>query len=303
MNNPFSRRAALIPGELASCIARTTLYPLYNMVEQGNIDGAVQYFLDNKLWEVDYKVVDILENNPITRSILLALEESPVAAAPASHASPKVSSGATAAVVPPKPMPKAGKALTVSKAASAAAAASASAVPPNPKPKALDLSKAASADAVADANPFIHSILKKAQKKDKIDKVVEKFHRLIREGKMKEASRYSKKHRIAKIPGAFDKFVPSMVIDDDSGDIVTITPPADSPVDLSPEVLKKLPFSFGQAAAMAAASGTPEAKEKEKGSVAGTELSPLSKLHKDRVNRATSPTFKPHNPKHGVWMG
>jgi hypothetical protein len=201
-------------------------------------------------------------------------------------------------------MPKAGKALTVSKAASAAAAAaaSASAVPPNPKPKALDLSKAASADAAADANPFIHSILKKAQKKDKIDKVVEKFHRLIREGKMKEASRYSKKHRIAKIPGAFDKFVSSMVIgDDDGGDIVTITPPADSPVDLSPEVLKKLPFSFGQAAAMAAASGTP--KSKGKGSIAGTDLTPISKLHKERVHIAVSPTYAKHDPKHGAWAG
>jgi hypothetical protein len=249
-----------------------TLYPLYNMVEQGNIDDAVQYFLDYKLWDVDYKVLDIFENNPITRSILLALEKSPVAAASAPHASPKAASGSAA-----------------------------SAVPPNPKPKALELSKAASADASADANPFIHSILKKAQKKDKIDKVVEKYHRLIREGKMKEASKYSKKHKIAKIPGASDKFVSSMVIYDDGGDIVSITPPADSPVELSPEVLKKLPFSFGQAAAMAAASGTPKAKGK--GSIAGTDLTPISKLHKERVHRAVSPTYAKHDPKHGAWAG
>jgi hypothetical protein len=62
-------------------------------------------------------------------------------------------------------------------------------------------------------------------------------------------------------------------------------------------------FQHEQAAAMAAESKTPEAKEKGKGSVAGTDLTPISKLHKQRVNRATSPTFKPHNPKHGVWMG
>ena len=183
-------------------------------------------------------------------------------------------------------------------------AASASAGPPKPKPKAgkaLEASKVAAAS--ADADLFLGNIFKKAQKQDNRDKILEKYYRLIRERKMKEANAYAKKHSIAKIPGALAKFDSSAVLVNDVGDYVSVTPPADSPVVLSPEVLKKLPYSFGQAAAMAAASGTPEAKEKEKGSVAGTDLTPISKLHKQRVNRATSPTYKPHNPKHGVWMG
>ena len=262
-----------------------TLYPLYNMVEQGNIDDAVQYFLDNKLWDVDYKVLDIVKNNPITRSILLALEENPVAAAsaaaPAPHASPKASSGAAAAAsassAPPKPMPKAGKALKVS--------------------------KAASADTAGDL--FLESILKDAKKHDKNEKKLKKYHRLVREGKIKEANAYSIKHKIAKIPGAFDKFESVVGPVDDGDDYVSITPPTESPVPLSPEVLKKAPLSFGQAAAMATASGTPKAKGKGKGkgAIAGTELSPLSMLHKQLVHRAVSPTFSPHDPKLAVSMG
>ena len=255
-----------------------TLYPLYNMVEQGKIDDAVQYFLDHTLWDVDYKVLDIIENNPITRSILLALEESP-AAAVTPHASPKASSGAAVAAsassAPPKPMPKAGKALKVS--------------------------KAASADAAGDL--FLESILKDAKKHDKNEKKLKKYHRLVREGKIKEANAYSIKHKIAKIPGAFDKFESVVFPVDDGDDYVSVTPPTDSPVPLSPEVLKKAPLSFGQAAAMTAAPGTPKAKSKGKGKSAIAGESPLSKLHKERVHRAVSPTFAPHDPKLAVPMG
>lgn len=276
------------------------------MVEQGNIDDAVQYFLDNKLWDVDYKVLHVIENNPITRSILLALGENPVAAAPAPapHASPKASSGAAAAAsassAPPKPMPKAGKALKVSKAASAAASASASAVPP-PVPSKKGKSLKASTAAYAAGDLFLESILKDAKKHDKNEKKLKKYHRLVREGKIKEANAYSIKHKIAKIPGAFDKFESVVGPVDDGDDYVSVTPPTESPVPLSPEVLKKAPLSFGQAAAMTAAPGTPKAKSKGKGAIAGE--SPLSKLHKERVHRAVSPTFAPHDPKLAVPMG
>jgi hypothetical protein len=196
-------------------------------------------------------------------------------------------------------MPKAGKALKLSKAASAAAAASASSAPPKPMPKAGKASKAASADAAGES--FLESILKDAKKHDKNEKKLKKYHKLIREGKMQEANAYSIKHKIAKIPGAFDKFESVVFPVDDGDDYVSVTPPADSPVPLSPEVLKKAPFSFGQAAAMAAASGTPKAKGK--GSIAGTDLTPISKLHKERVHIAVSPTYAKHDPKHGAWAG
>jgi hypothetical protein len=52
---------------------------------------------------------------------------------------------------------------------------------------------------------------------------------------------------------------------------------------------------------MAAASGTPKAKRK--GSIAGTDLTPISKLHKERVHIAVSPTYAKHDPKHGAWAG
>jgi hypothetical protein len=365
------------------------LYILYQMFEHGKIDEAIEYFLENGLWELDAKLIDILEDNPTTRLKLLKLEEKPVAGASSWSSddsskgrkpkimikmkSPKSLSGAVAASAAfPKLAPYTGdlkvkrvrrfkpeelavinefvrlmvlfkqtddiryvdeaikfdndnnmrkipgftrdyveseiekslkRSSSVGRPSGAAAAASASSAPPKPMPKAgktLKVSKAASAATSADANPFLDSILKKAQKRDKMDKVVEKYHRLIREGKMKEASKYSKKHKIEKIPDAFDKFVPSMVIDD-GDDYVSITPPADSPVPLSPEVLKKAPLSFGQAVAMAAASGTPKAKGK--GSIAGTELTPISKLHKERVHIAVSPTYAKHDPKHGAWAG
>ena len=117
---------------------------------------------------------------------------------------------------------------------------------------------------------------------------------MIRERKIKEANAYSIKHNISKIPGAFDKFDSLAVFEGDDDDYISITPPADSP-----EVLKQAPFSFGQAAAMAEAKGTPRAKGK--GATVG--LSPLSKLHKEVVHRAVSPTYAPHDPKHGAWAG
>jgi hypothetical protein len=93
-----------------------------------------------------------------------------------------------------------------------------------------------------------------------------------------KAAAYAKKNaKKAKTPDTLANFVPSAVLGDDVGDHVSVTPPADYPIVLSPEVLKKLPFSFGQAAAMAAASGTPKAKEK--GSVAGTDLASVLQLH------------------------
>ena len=125
----------------------------------------------------------------------------------------------------------------------------------------------------------------------------------MREGRIKEANAYAIKHKIAKIPGAFDKFESVMGPVHDGDDYVSVTPPIDSPVPLSPEVFKKAPLSFGQAAAMAAASGTPKAKSKgkRKGDIAGE--SPLSKLHRERVHRAVSPTYAPHDPKLAVKMG
>ena len=125
----------------------------------------------------------------------------------------------------------------------------------------------------------------------------------MREGRIKEANAYSIKHKIAKIPGAFDKFESVMGPVHDGDDYVSVTPPIDSPVPLSPEVSKRAPFSFGQAAAMAAASGTPRAKGKGKRKGAIAEESPLSKLHRERVHRAVSPTYAPHAPRHAVPMG
>ena len=118
------------------------------------------------------------------------------------------------------------------------------------------------------------------------------------EKKFKEANIYYKKHNMGKIPGVSDKFESVMVLGDDDG-YVSITPPVDSP--LSPEVLKRAPLSFGQAVAAAAASETPKAKSKGKGAIAGE--SPLSKLHKERVHLAISPTFAKHDPKLAVPMG
>ena len=86
---------------------------------------------------------------------------------------------------------------------------------------------------------------------------------------------------------------------DDGDDYVSVTPPSEFSVPLSPEVSKRAPFSFGQAAAMAEAKGTPRAKGK--GAIVG--LSPLSKLHKEVVHRAVSPTYAPHDPRHAVPMG
>ena len=54
---------------------------------------------------------------------------------------------------------------------------------------------------------------------------------------------------------------------------------------------------------MAAASGTPKAKSKGKGKGAIVGESPLSKLHKELVHPAISPTFAKHDPKHGAWAG
>jgi hypothetical protein len=68
-------------------------------------------------------------------------------------------------------------------------------------------------------------------------------------------------------------------------------------------VSKRASLSFGEAAAMAAASGTPKAKGKGKRKGAIAEESPLSKLHKELVHRAVSPTFAKHDPKHGAWAG
>jgi hypothetical protein len=201
------------------------------------------------------------------------------AAAASSVGGPSASAAAAAAFPPPVPSKK-GKSLK----ASAASGASAS---------------AAAADAAGDL--FLESILKDAKKHDKNEKKIKKYHRLVREGKIKEANAYSIKHKIAKIPGAFDKFESVVFPVDDGDDYVSVTPPPESPVPLSPEVLKKAPLSFGQAAAMAAAPGTPKAKSKRKGTIAGE--SPLSKLHKEIVHRAVSPTFAKHDPKHGAWAG
>ena len=373
-----------------------SLYSLYQMFEQGDIDEAIEYLLENQLWNLDTKLIDILEDNPTTRLRLLKLEEKPVAAAASWSSddsskgrkpkimikmkSPKSLSGAVAAsAAVPKLAPYTGepkvkrvrpftqeelavinefvrlmvlfkqtddiryvneamrydnqnnmrqipgltneyisseieKSLKTSSSvggpSASAAAASAAFPPPVPskKEKALKASaasgaSASAATASAAGESFLESILKDAKKHDKNEKKLKKYHRLVREKKFKEANAYSIKHKIAKIPGAFDKFESVVFPVDDGDDYVSVTPPPESPVPLSPEVLKKAPLSFGVAAAMAAASGTPKAKGKgkRKGAIVG--LSPLSKLHKERVHLAVSPTYAPHNPKLAVKMG
>ena len=367
-----------------------SLYSLYQMFEQGDIDEAIEYLLENQLWNLDTKLIDILEDNPTTRLRLLKLEEKPVAAAASWSSddsskgrkpkimikmkSPKSLSGAVAAsAAVPKLAPytgepkvkrvrpftqeelavineyvrlmvlsnKTGDIRYVAQAvkiydennmlkipglthdylkseiekSSAAAASSvggpaASAAFPQPvlskKEKALKASAASGASAAsasAAGESFLESILKDAKKHDKNEKKLKKYHRLVREKKFKEANAYAIKHKIAKIHGVFDKFESVVFPVDDGDDYVSVTPPPESPVPLSPEVLKKAPLSFGVAAAMAAASGTPKAKGKgkRKGAIAGE--SPLSKLHRELVHLAVSPTYAPHNPKLAVKMG
>ena len=364
-----------------------SLYMLYQMFEQGDIDEAIEYFLKNGLYNLDMKLIAILEDNPTTRLRLLKLEEKPVEASWSSDdsskgrkpkimikmKSPKSLSGAVAAsVAVPKLAPYTGDSkvkivrrftpdelavinefvrlmvlfkktddlryvdqavkindennmlkipgLTIDYlqseieklssvgGPSVSAAAASAAVPPSKKEKALKASaasgaSASAASASAAGESFLESILKNAKKHDKNEKKLKKYHRLVRERKIKEANAYSIKHKIAKIPGAFDKFESVVFPVDDGDDYVSVTPPIESPVPLSPEVLKKAPLSFGQAAAMAAASGTPKAKSKGKGKGAISVESPLSKLHKEIVHRAVSPTFAKHDPKHGAWAG
>ena len=362
-----------------------SLYPLYQMFEQGDIDEAIEYLLENQLWNLDTKLIDILEDNPTTRLRLLKLEEKPIAASWSSDdsskgrkpkimikmKSPKSLSGAVPKLAPYTGEPKVKrvrpftqeelavinefvrlmvlfnqtndlryvneamrydnqnnmrqipgltneyisseieKSLKTSSSvggpSGAVGAVAAAAAVPQPvlskKEKALKASEASGASASAAGESFLESILKDVKKHDKNEKKLKKYHRLVREGRIKEANAYSIKHKIAKIPGAFDKFESVMGPVHDGDDYVSVTPPIDSPVPLSPEVFKKAPLSFGQAAAMAAASGTPKAKSKgkEKGAIAGE--SPLSKLHRERVHRAVSPTYAPHDPKLAVKMG
>ena len=145
--------------------------------------------------------------------------------------------------------------------------------------------------------------MKKQKRQDKIGKRVVKYNRLLNAGKLREAEKYFME-KLEKIPEIREGlksaagFMDDLVEYDSHG---SVTPPADSPVALSPEALKHAPFSFGQAAAMAEAKGTPRAKGK--GAIAGTKLSPVSQLHKELVNLATSPTFNPHNLKNGRWAG
>ena len=289
-----------------------TLYPLYDHFLEGEINEAIQYFLDNKLYYIDTDILNILHDNPTVSSRLkeLELEESPVAAASSWSSddgskrkkpkimikmkSPKSLSATAASAAVPKLAAYSGesKVKRVRRPVSASAATSSAA-------KSIKSASASSASADSAGNSFIDSILKNAKKQDKRSKVLKKYYRLIRERKTKEANAYSIKHNISKIPGAFDKFDSFAVLEGDDDDYISITPPADSPVALSPEVLKHAPFSFGQAAAMAEAKGTPRAKGK--GAIVG--LSPLSKLHKEVVHRAVSPTYAPHDPKHGAWAG
>jgi hypothetical protein len=274
------------------------LYFLYQLFEKDRIVEAIEYFRDNELWDVDSKILDIFYENPTVSSVIKKLEASPVVTSP-------VAPAAFASAVPKLATYSGQQVKRVRRAASASAG------PPKPTPKAGKASKAAAAS--ADADLFLGNIFKKAQKQDTRDKILEKYYRLIRERKMKEANAYAKKHSIAKIPSALAKFDSSAVLVNDVGDHVSVTPPADSSIVLSPEVLKKLPYSFGEAAAMAAASGTPKDKEKGKGSVAGTDLASVLQLHEQIVNSSTSPTFKPDDPKNGApkngapkngaWMG
>ena len=374
------------------------------MFEQGDIDEAIEYLLENQLWNLDTKLIDVLEDNPTTRLRLLKLEENPIASIWSSDdsskgrkpkimikiKSPKSLSGAVeASVAVPKlppykgdskvkivrrftpeelavineyirlmvlfkktddlryvdqavkindennmlkipglthdylnseieklssvggPSGAVGGPAASAAAASAAAAssvggpaASAAFPPPVPSKKEKSLKASAASGASAAGESFLESILKNAKKHNKNEKKLKKYHRLVREKRFKEANAYSIKHKISKIPGAFDKFESVVFPLDDGDDYVSVTPPPESPVpSLSPEVLKKAPLSFGQAAAMAAASGTPKAKSKGKGKGAIVGESPLSKLHKELVHPAISPTFAKHDPKHGAWAG
>ena len=275
-----------------------TLYPLYHHFLEGEINEAIQYFLDNTLYDIDTDILDILHDNPTVSSRLkeLELEESPVAAASS------WSSDDGSKRKKPKIMIKMKSAKSLSGRAASAAVPKIAAYSGESKVKRVRrpvsasaaTSSAASASADSAGNSFLDSIFKNAKKQDKRSKVLKKYYRMIRERKIKEANAYSIKHNISKIPGAFDKFDSLAVFEGDDDDYISITPPADSP-----EVLKQAPFSFGQAAAMAEAKGTPRAKGK--GAIAGE--SPLSKLHKEVVHRAVSPTYAPHDPKHGAWAG
>jgi hypothetical protein len=301
------------------------LQNLYRLFEQDKIDEGVRYFLVNGLWKIDHDIIDILQENPTVLTVIEKLEASPVAASPAAAAaaaSSWSSDDGSKRAAKPKIMIKLKSPKSLSATASVpmlaaysgkqvkrvrrAASASASVVPPKlpaKAGKALDVSKAAAAEADDFLSNLLTGITKKQKREDKIGKRVVKYNRLLHAGKLREAEKYFME-KLEKIPEIREGLKSAAGFMDDLVEYdshASVTPPADSPVALSPEVLKHAPFSFGQAAAMAEAKGTPRAKGK--GAIAGTKLSPVSQLHKELVKRNTSPTFNPDDPKYGDWAG
>jgi hypothetical protein len=171
---------------------------------------------------------------------------------------------------------------------------------------------------------FLTDFLKGIKTQDKLEKRLARYRRLMRENRISEAKKYSKKHNLSKHILKRIEDIEDIVnleaaeeVGNSPSNVVDITPPGYSPSNVvnisssgeSPSGKKNQPLSFGKAYEQL---GLPVKHKSHKGaevvsksSASGSKkkaATGLDQLHNKVMNVAVSPTFKPHNPKHGHWM-